>query len=95
VIRELPTRLPPIVGGAGEGIGDWSVLDRLHEIATRALMFHGANDSLLPAEGVFAALRHMRRVGLQIYSPVYHRAVNPHNITRVLPYINSWLASLM
>ncbi len=94
VIRELPTRLPPIVLGAGAGIGDWSVLDRLHEIATPTLMFHGANDRLLPAEGVFAALRRMRRAELHIYSPGDHRAVNPHNIARVLPYIKSWLASL-
>lgn len=94
VIRELPTRLPPIVLGEGEGIGDWCVLDRLHEIAAPTLMFHGANDRLLPAEGVFAALRRLQRAELHIYNPGDHRAVNPHNIDRVLPYIKSWLASL-
>jgi len=57
-------------------------------------MFHGANDRLLPAEGVSAALRRMRWAELHIHSPGDHRVVNPHNITRVLPYINSWLASL-
>jgi 3-oxoadipate enol-lactonase len=94
VIRELPTRLPPIVLGEGEGIADWCVLDRLGEIAAPTLMFHGANDRLLPAEGVFEATRRMQRAELHMYNPGDHRAVNPHNIARVLPYIKSWLAGL-
>ncbi len=94
VIRELPTRLPPVVLGEGEGIADWCVLDRLGEIAAPTLMFHGANDRLLPSEGVFEATRRMQRAELHLYNPGDHRAVNPHNIARVLPYIKSWLATL-
>jgi pimeloyl-ACP methyl ester carboxylesterase len=50
VIRELPTRLAPVVLGAGAGIGDWCVLDRPREIEAPTLMFHGANDRLPPAD---------------------------------------------
>ena len=83
-----------LAGGEGEGIADWCILARLAEIAAPTLLFHGANDRLLPAEGVFEATRRMRRAELHLYNPGDHRAVNPHNIARVLPYIKSWLAGL-
>ena len=94
VIRELPTRAPPVFLGDGPNLADWSVHERLHDIAAPTLMFHGVNDRLLPVEGVFEMARRMQRAELHLYNPGNHRAVNPYNAERVVPYIKAWLAQV-
>ncbi len=96
IFTQLPTQQPPLLFSDNEPtISTWQSYDRLSKIKAPTLIFHGAQDGILPVRGAFEMALAMPHAELLIVNPAKHAVITEMNFERTLGYAAQWLKQVV